>query len=104
MIRKEDGLIDWRRSATDIERQIRAFIPWPNAFTSWDGKMLKILEGQIEKKVLEPGYVVVLNRGLIIGCGKDSINITRVQIEDKNEMLITDFLNGYRKIDGAILH
>ncbi len=103
MIRKEDGLINWHRSAVDIEREIRAFIPWPNAYTLWNDKILKILEGQVVKKVLEPGYVVALNKSLVIGCGKDSINITKLQIEGRNEMIVTDFLNGYKNIDGVNL-
>ena len=99
IIKKEDGLINWHRSALDIERQIRAFTPWPNAYTQWNGKLLKILEGQVVKKVLEPGNVVALDKSLLIGCGQDSLDVSRLQIEAKKEMSVIDFINGYKIID-----
>ena len=103
MIKKEYGLIDWHRSAVDIERTIRAFIPWPYAFTNWKGKQLKLLAARVVENVLEPGYVVVVGKSFFIGCGSNSLEIQKLQLEGKNEMSAADFINGYRNIDGETL-
>jgi methionyl-tRNA formyltransferase len=103
IIKKGDGLINWHRSAIDIERTTRAFIPWPHAYTNWHGKILKILEAKVVKKILEPGYVIALDKTFYIGCGKDSLEIIKLQLEGKNEMTSKDFLNGYRDLDGTTL-
>ena len=47
MIKKEDGKIDWTKSAVEIERQIRAMSPWPSAFTKVNGKNLKIWDAKV---------------------------------------------------------
>ena len=47
MVRKEDGRLDWTRPAADLERQVRAMQPWPVAFTSWEGKTLRVLAGHV---------------------------------------------------------
>ena len=50
IIKKEDGKIDWAKSAEEIERMTRAFYPWPTAWTTWNGKILKILEADSFRK------------------------------------------------------
>ena len=49
IITKEMGIIDWRKSAVEIDRQIRAFVFWPTAYTFLDGKMMKIFEAVVEE-------------------------------------------------------
>jgi methionyl-tRNA formyltransferase len=103
LIKKEDGRINWSRRAGDIERTVRAFIPWPNAFAFWGDKMIKILDAKVAEKALDPGFVVALSRSFLIGCGQDSLEVTRVQLEGKDPMEVKEFLNGNRGIDGATL-
>jgi len=62
IIKKEDGKINWKKSAEEIERQIRAFYPWPGTFTFWRNKRIKILEAETSKTVPE--------NKLAIKCGK----------------------------------
>lgn len=103
VIKKKDGQIDWNRSAVDIERTIRAFIPWPHAFTNWNSRLLKILEADVVEKALEPGYVIALEKSFLVGCGINSLEVTKIQLEGKKETSVADFLNGYRDIDGSTL-
>ena len=51
-LKKEDGRIDWRREAIEIDRQVRAFSPWPGAYTSYHGQFLKIFKGRSGRKNL----------------------------------------------------
>ena len=46
-LKKEDGRIDWKREALEIDRQVRAFNPWPGAFTRWKGRLMKVNRGEI---------------------------------------------------------
>lgn len=103
LIKKEDGRIDWQRKAGEIERTVRAFIPWPNAYTFWQGKMIKILSARVVEKALDPGYVVVVGKNMFVGCGQDAIEILKLQMQDREVITTEDFLNGNRQIDGAIL-
>ncbi len=100
-ITKDDGKIDFTKksySAKEILNMIKAYTPWPRVFIEVKGKKLKILEAEIEKtgeKSLAPGEFFVDKKTLKIGT-KDGILVPKkVQLEGKNEMDITSFLNGY---------
>jgi len=103
LIKKDDGRIDWHRRAGEVERAIRAFTPWPNAYTYWNDKMLKILDANVTEKALDPGFVVTIGKSLLVGCGQDALEITRLQLQDRNPMSAEEFLNGNRDFDGATL-
>ncbi len=91
IIKKEDGKIDWKKSAGEIERQIRAFYPWPGTFTFFkkNNKTLraKILEAEILDKE-NP-------KQLCIKCKKGYLAIKKLQPEGKKPMTAEDFLRGY---------
>ena len=74
ILKKEDGKIDWTKKPEEIERQIRAFNPWPGTYTIYNKKRLKILKTEILK-------------GRLI--------IKEVQLEGKRQMNFKDFLNGH---------
>ncbi|HUM83196.1 MAG TPA: methionyl-tRNA formyltransferase [Lachnospiraceae bacterium] len=98
MISKEMGKIDWHEDAASIERKIRAFSPWPSAFTSLDGHTLKIWKGHVEKPELtgEAGKIVRQDaRGIYIETGKGILFPEIVQLEGKKKMPVTEFLRGY---------
>jgi methionyl-tRNA formyltransferase len=98
---KEDGAIDWTKPAEQIEREIRAFIEWPKS----RGK-IGIIEAIITKvRVVkdvkgEPGAPAVINKQLVIYCGKDALVIDRLKPAGKQEMTGEGFLAGYRKALG----
>ena len=104
ILTKEDGKIDWIKSAEEIDRQIRAFTPWPGAWTIWNGKSLKVLMSKVlmseSRKV---GEVYKSKDGLAVACGQDSLEILELQMEGKKPMNAKEFLNGYPGVVGAIL-
>ncbi|MBI2450772.1 MAG: methionyl-tRNA formyltransferase [Parcubacteria group bacterium] len=108
ILKREDGLIDWSRRANFIERQIRAYEPWPGVFTFFkknDKKIrLKILETKIREGNGEtPGLVNKTDNGFEIKTGKDWLIILKVQPESSRIMSAQEFLRGYPKIIGQNL-
>lgn len=108
---REDGKIDWSKSADKIERQIRAFYPWPGAFTFWekDGKLLriKILKAkvaEIQESKLDTGQALVSpSNKITVRCQKKFLEIWELQPEGKNPMASEDFLRGNPEFIGTIL-
>jgi methionyl-tRNA formyltransferase len=104
-IAKDEGEINWRLSARDIWRRVRAFYPWPGCFTRWRGKTLKIIEATplSTKAPAKAGEVVALDAGFGIGSGDGILNILRVQLEGKQSLSAAEFLRGQRDFIGAVL-
>jgi len=97
-LKKEDGHIDWKKEAMEIDRQIRAFNPWPGAFTKLGDQWLKIYKGEIREKapIGKAGAVVWVGSDFIeVGTGKDSFLIREVQLEGRRRMTIREFLSGH---------
>jgi methionyl-tRNA formyltransferase len=110
MLRKEDGLINWRRAAVVIERAVRAYTPWPSAYTYWHGKLLKIISAQplpVEVEAGTPGSVSVCNEAghqyLSIVTGSGLLLVKTLQLEGKQAMSAEEFLRGYAHIVGQVL-
>jgi len=104
-IKKEDGHIDWSKEAEEIDRKVRAFDPWPGAFTRWDGRLLKICKGEV--RVGAPrgktGAVVWGGSDFIeVETGKNSFLIKEVQLEGGRRMDIRDFLPGHPVSAGTV--
>ena len=101
LLKKENGKIDWTKTSTDIENQVRAFNPWPSSYTFINNKRLKILEGkQINgsAKNCIPGQILSINHsGIQICCGDQSIFQMEIcQPENKSAMDAIDFSRGAR--------
>ena len=106
MLKKEDGYIDWKKSAEKIERFIRAMQPWPGAFSKIKDKSLKILKTNhklFNINKYKPGKLFILENKLYVQCGKDALEIKILQIEGKKSMESSDFLCGYQKLVNTIL-
>jgi methionyl-tRNA formyltransferase len=105
ILTKADGKIDWTKSAQEIERQVRAFTPWPGTWTTWQGKNLKILAASLslDNVKAEVGEVIKVDDGLAVQCGQGLLQITELQIEGKKVMNAKEFLNGYSQIIGTKL-
>ena len=101
---RDDGRIDWRRSAELIERQIRAYTPWPGAFALVSEKSgrelkLKILAAEIVDQDGRPGEVLCAdNRGLIVAAGEKSLSLYKVLLEGKWPMNGQDFIRGHARL------
>lgn len=98
MIKKEAGHIDWTEPAEVIERKVRAYNPWPSAFTFSDGKRIKIIRANTTEDKLSAGKVDIQNGRLLIGTGTTALEITDLQPEGKNVMSAVNFLNGKPKL------
>jgi methionyl-tRNA formyltransferase len=101
---RDEGVLDFSRPAAELERQIRAFTPWPGAFTEYQGTRIKVLAARVlELGALgnEPG--TVLDTELTIACGTDALRPTRVQRPGKGPMDAGDFLRGFPLPPGVIL-
>ena len=94
MLRKELGLIDFTKSAVEIERLIRGLNPWPSAYTGYKGKTLKIWDATVinEDKPGEAGQIVeVTKNSLIVKTGDGLLSLEEVQLEGKKEWKSTHF-------------
>ena len=99
MLKKEDGVIDWSASAEVIERAIRGFQPWPNAYTTFNSRGLTIWEAQPLLCVtsgIEPGEVIVAQHDeLVVQCGNQTaLRLLEVQPEARKRLAARDFING----------
>lgn len=96
-LNKAEAEIDWSKSAIEIDRTIRAFNPWPVAFTLYDGKPLRIFMSKVlDKKTDEPAGTVIAetNNGIEIATGNGVLSFSRLQLPGKKAMDVRDFLNG----------
>jgi methionyl-tRNA formyltransferase len=106
-ISKADGLIDWVQSAIRIDRQIRAFNPWPVAHTYHDGELLRcwsaIPLGDSSRDGIAPGAVLSVEpRGMVVQTGAGLLLLTEVQAPGKNRVSAAEFANA-RNMNGKVL-
>ena len=96
-ILKEEFLIDWNKSASDIHAKVRAFSPYPGAYTFLDKKRVKFFQSELidNQHSSTPGYVTsVISDSFDIACGLGSLRVSKVQIEGKKAMPAKDFILG----------
>jgi methionyl-tRNA formyltransferase len=104
-LRKEEALIDWSRSVVEIDRQVRAFNPWPVAETRWNGQQLRVWEAEpVEiSTTAAPGTVVDTGpQGIDVAAAVGGLRLTRVQVAGRKAMSAADFLKAHR-IEAAVL-
>jgi methionyl-tRNA formyltransferase len=112
ILKKEDGKINWRKTAEELERQIRAFDPWPGSFTFWyknkEKIRLKFLRARVlkisdTKTYLIGKTLVAPQNELCVQTGQGFLIIEKLQPEGKKEMFSEDFLRGHPDFIGTIL-
>jgi len=112
ILTKEDGKIDWKKSALEIEQKIRAFSFWPGSYTFWHknnkAQRIKILKVRTLKTVDAKTYpigktLVAPQNELCVRCGKGFLIIEKLQLEGRKEMGSEKFLRGYPDFIGTIL-
>jgi len=102
ILTKEDGRIDFTRTAQEIYNRLRAFQPWPGAFTTFHGKMLGITAARpatapTPGASLREGQLIAHGSQLFVSCGQNtSLEALEVQPEGKKRMPAADFVHGYR--------
>jgi methionyl-tRNA formyltransferase len=98
-LRKEEGRLDWSLPAIELERRVRAYNPWPGAYTMWLDQRLKVLRA---KSLLDwhgpqsPGQVLDLPEGTAVATGAGALLLLEVQLAGRRVMNITDFVRGQR--------
>jgi methionyl-tRNA formyltransferase len=104
ILKKEDGAIDFSRSAADICNRLRGFQPWPGAYTKFRGKNLQVLKARPVGEAAPLAELVLKGDHLLVGCGADtSLELMELQLEGKKRSLARDFLHGYRPLAGEKL-
>jgi methionyl-tRNA formyltransferase len=98
---REDGRIDWSKPAEFIDRQIRAFDPWPGTFSTLAGNPLKILAAKPASGSGPPG--TVLDDALCIACGLHAIRLTKVQLPGRTTLDAEAFLRGHPVPPGTVI-
>jgi methionyl-tRNA formyltransferase len=108
LLRREDGLLDWNLPAAALERQVRAFDPWPGTFTLWEGRRLGIIGAQAlsTPSAAPPGTVLGLDRvdqrpALLIATGSGQLAAFRLQLEGRKALAADEFVRGQRAITGS---
>src|SRR6266705_1247828 len=112
MFKREDGLIDWRMTASEIAYRVRAFQPWPGTYTSFRGERLIISRGHEAPEAdsprasvgaAEPGTILNIDEsGITVICsGLSALLIEEVQVEGKRRVSAREFANGARLKPGG---
>jgi methionyl-tRNA formyltransferase len=108
ILKKEDGRMDFARSAGELFNRLRGFQPWPGAFTSFRGKALQVHRAKPVQHAapLIPSGIVVEGSRLMVGCGKNdkdaltALELIEIQLEGRRRMKAQEFINGYRPQSG----
>jgi methionyl-tRNA formyltransferase len=103
---REDGLLNWERPAVELDRRVRAFVPWPGTYTSWRGRRLKILRAVPVpgwRGDAPPGTVIPCEAGAAVATGEGVLRLQTVQLAGKRPMDISAFLQGQREFVGSRL-
>lgn len=104
-IRKDEASIDWSKTAAELDRQVRAFNPWPVAETRCDGQQLRVWEANVAdaNSTAAPGTVVATGaEGIQVATGSGILNLTRVQLAGRKAVSAAQFLNAH-PLDGTVL-
>jgi methionyl-tRNA formyltransferase len=97
ILKKEDGLVDFSRSASDILNRIRGFQPWPGAYTKFRGKTLQIIHARPTIDAVPPAELRADSNRLLVGCAHNtSLELLELQLEGKRRTSAADFVRGYR--------
>lgn len=108
-LKKEDGLIDWNKTAQDIYNLIRGCLGWPGAFTYYNGKLLKIFKARIYSQadlalLPKAGQIISISKeGIVVAAGKDALIIEELQPEGKRKMNAEEFIAGHKACCGQFL-
>ena len=107
---RDDCRIDWSRPAADVHNLIRGVSPVPGAFTRYDGKQLKIFRSRrvgngqpMLMAAVAPGTILAIEPDLIVATGNGGLILDEVQVEGRQRVSATDFVNGHRPDVGQLL-
>ncbi|MFC3033208.1 methionyl-tRNA formyltransferase [Pseudoalteromonas fenneropenaei] len=92
---KEEAELDWQQPAEQLQRNIRAFNPWPICYTQFQGNTVKVWQAEVVDASAAPGTIISADKnGIVIATAQQALKITQLQPEGKKPMSAQDFLNG----------
>jgi methionyl-tRNA formyltransferase len=104
---KEDGLVDWRRSAVEVHRQIRGLHPWPGAYALWRGEQLKLHGARVLGTMgpcAPPGTVLSASAaGIDVACGTGAVRIVELQAPGRKRLSSAAFIAGAKFTENEVL-
>ncbi len=101
---KEEGVLDWRRPAAELERKVRAFHPWPGTSFTFDGEARKVLGAALALAGGTPGTVTIARDGFpVIACGVGGLRLLKLQRPGKSAQDADAFLRGFALPAGTVL-
>ena len=104
LLTKEDGILDWTKSAVELSRTVRGLTPWPGTFCGFRGESLKVHAVDVVPGSGRPGQIVAQgDDGIDVGCGEGLLRLTRVQPPGRKAQSAGDFSRGYRPEIGESL-
>lgn len=104
MLYKDMGYMDFNMTAIQLERLIRGLNPWPTAFTTINGKTLKIFKAEVTDGDGKPGEIIAVNKNTFtIACKKQALTIKEIQPEGKKKMDCASYLNGNKLVVGTFV-
>ena len=97
-LNKDAARLDWQRPAIELERQVRAFNPWPVSHALLNGEMLKVLGARLAEGCGSPGSILQADKeGLTVACGSGALCLTRLQLPGGKPLAFADLLNSRRE-------
>jgi len=103
MLTKDEGAVDFTRKARALHCHARAMQPWPGAFTTWNGEVMKLFLPVVVDARAEPGVVVEAGELLVVGTGEGAIGYREIQAPSKKRMRVRDFVQGRPIAPGTVL-
>jgi methionyl-tRNA formyltransferase len=101
---KEEGALDWRRPAAELERKVRAFHPWPGTWFAVEGERIKVLEAALALAGGTPGTVSIGRDGFpVVTCGVGGLKLLKLQRAGKSAQTADAFLRGFTLAAGTVL-
>jgi methionyl-tRNA formyltransferase len=101
---KEEGVLDWRRPAAELERKVRAFHPWPGTSFELNGERIKVLEAGLALAAGAPGTLAISRDGFpVVACGSGGLKLLKLQRPGKSAVAADAFLRGFSLPAGTML-
>jgi methionyl-tRNA formyltransferase len=101
---KEEGALDWRRPAAELERKVRAFHPWPGTWFNVEGERIKVLAAALALAGGKPGTVTISRDGFpVVACGIGGLKLLKLQRAGKSAQAADAFLRGFALEAGTVL-
>ena len=103
-LKKDDGLLDWSLPAEALARSVRAYNPWPGAFTTWLGARVKLLRAAVvaDDERRDPGTCYLVANTLRVACGQGALSLEMIQLEGKRALPVAEVLRGHPALATAV--